>query len=173
VWLKSLTLLEQIGVVAGAVAAVAGAIAAVLALSGGPQPAPRAELRVTRFEPDVPLGVFSRRYPESVPGALAGSELARPGGVLFLDLRFHDFRGHRCDLSWTMYDRTRRAPVEEPGFVDQPVAELPLDSSFEHVVRPVWVPAPVEVEEAHVLFTLRDGDTPCGSPFRSGRLPLE
>jgi hypothetical protein len=171
--LKSLTILEQIGVVAGAVAAVAGAIAAVLALTGGPQPTPRAELRVTRWEPDVPLGVFSRRYPEAVPRALAGAELARPGGVLFLDLRFHDFDGHRCSLTWTMYDRGRQAPVDEAGFVDQPVAELALESGFEHVVRPVWVPAPLDVEVAYVLFTLRDGETPCGSPFRSGKLVLE
>jgi hypothetical protein len=171
--LKSLTLLEQIGVVAGAVAAVAGAIAAVLALTGGPQATPRTELRVTRWEPDVPLGVFSRRYPDAVPRVLADAEPARPGGVLFVDLTFHHLDGHRCDLRWTMYDRARRTPVEEPGFVDQPVDELRLDSSFEHVVRPVWVPAPVEVEVAYVIFTLRDGATPCGSPFRSGRLTLE
>jgi hypothetical protein len=171
--LKSLTVLELIGVIAGAVAAVAGAVAAVLALTGGSEPVPRAEFRVTRLELNLTGADFARRYADDATPPVPADERSLAGAALGLDLRFHDYASHRCALTWTMYDRLRQVPLRDRRFVDRSAGVVELDSSFEHVVRAVWIPGPTGVEEVHVLFTLRDGATPCGSPFRSGRLVVE
>jgi hypothetical protein len=169
-WLKQRSALELIGVVAGAVAGVAGAIGGVLALTGGgtPPPDPQAELRVTSFEKNVTRGDFARRYPTA---ALPGSSDATVGGVFSLDLRFHDYDGRRCELTWTMYDDAIDAPV--PGLADRPGGTFELTRPFVHVTPVAWVPAPRNVVDMYVIFRLRDGDEPCGSPFQSNTYALE
>jgi hypothetical protein len=169
--LKQRSWLEQVGLVAGAVAAVAGAVGAVLALTGGPDPAPQADLKVTRFEPNVTRGDFVRRFPESASAELAAQDPATVGGVLFLDLAFRDFDGRRCELTWTMHDDADDAPI--PTLVEQPAGTFELREAFVHVTPAVWVPAPTQVEDVYVIFELHDGEVPCGSPFQSNTLAVE
>jgi hypothetical protein len=169
--LKPQTWLEHVGLVAGAVAGVAGAIGAVLALTGGPEPVPRADLKVTRFEPNVTRGEFVRRFPAASSPAAQDPETV--GGVLFLDLAFYDFDGRRCALTWTMHDDADDAPMADPALVDQPAGTFELGEPFVHVTPAVWVPAPTGVEDVYVIFELHDGEVPCGSPFESNTLAVE
>lgn len=166
--LKQLSAVELVGVVAGAVAGVAGAVSGVLALTGGPQPVPQADLSVTRFEPNVTHAEFARRFPKAEVGRQKPDAV---GGVLFLDLEFRDFDGHRCALTWTMHDDADDAPLR--GLVDRPAGKFELRDAYVHVAPAVWVPAPTRVEDVYVEFRLRDGETPCGSPFQSNTLAVE
>ena len=175
--LKQRSTLELVGVVAGAIAAVAGAIGGVAALAGGgppvPKPVPQADLKVTRFEPNITRGEFARRYPESAPRALTERKAEAMGGVLVLDLGFRDFGGHRCKLTWTMYDDANDVPMRNPALVDQPAGEFELRDAYVHLIPAVWIPAPTRVESVYVVLQLRDGETPCGSPFQSNTIALE
>jgi len=176
--LKQRSTLELVGVVAGAIAAVAGAIGGVAALAGGgpppaPKPVPQADLKVTRFEPNITRGEFARRYPESAPRALTEREGEAMGGVLVLDLGFRDFGGHRCTLTWTMYDDANDAPMGDPALVDQRAGTFDLHDPYVHLIPAVWIPAPTRVEAVYVIFSLRDGEMPCGSPFQSNTIALE
>jgi hypothetical protein len=171
--LNQLSALELVGVVGGAVAGVAGAISGVLALSGGPQPVPHANLSVTRFEPNVTRGEFVRRFPESASASLRAQDAETPGGALFLDLTFRDFDGARCRLTWTMHDDADDAPMNDPALVDQPAGEFDLSEPYVHKTPPVWIPAPTRVEDVYVVLRLLDGETPCGSPFQSDTLAIE
>ena len=109
--LTQLSALELVGVVSTAVAGVAGAVGAVLALTGGPDPVPQADLKVTRYEPNVTRGDFVRRFPEAATEALLAQDPETNGGALFLDLAFDDFDGRRCRLTWTMHDDANDAPM--------------------------------------------------------------
>ena len=104
---RGLTLVQKIGVVAGAVAAVAGALGAVLALArgdDGPKPAPKATLLVQHFEPLVTLGEFARRFPDYAPRHLTPEKAALPGGLFRLNLTYRNFEKRHCVLTWTMYN---------------------------------------------------------------------
>lgn len=168
--LKQRSALELIGVVAGAIAAVAGAVGGVLALAGPGPPAddPQAELGVTSFEKGVTRGDFVRRHPTATAPAMGD---ATAGGVFSLDLRFHDFDGSRCELTWTMYDDAIDAPVR--GLVDRPGGKFDLTRPFVHLTPVAWVPAPRNAEAVYVIFRLHDGEEPCGSPFQSNTYSLE
>ncbi len=163
-----LTTGELVGVIGGAITAVAAAVGAVVAVAGGPEPVPQADLSVTRFEPNVTHGEFARRFPTAQAGDQKPEAM---GGVLFLDLAFHDFDGHRCRLTWTMHDDADDAPME--GLADRPAGEFDLRDSYVHETPAVWVPAPTRVEDVYVEFRLMDGQTPCGSPFQSNTLAVE
>jgi hypothetical protein len=175
--LKQRSTLELVGVVAGAIAAVAGAIGGVAALAGGsppvPKPVPQADLKVARFEPNITRGEFARRYPESAPRALTEREGEAPGGVLALDLGFHNFDGHRCRLTWTMYDDATDVPMRNPALVDQRAGAFDLREPYVHLFPAVWIPAPTRAEAVYEILQLRDGPTPCGSPFQSNTIALE
>ena len=166
--LTQLSAIELVGVVAGAIAGVAGAVSGVLALTGGPAAVPQADCSVTRFEPNVTHAEFARRFPKAEVDAQDPDAV---GGILFLDLDLRGFDGRRCRLTWTMHDDADDAPIK--GLVDRPADELDLRDPYEHLTPAVWVPAPTRVEDAYVEFRLRDGETPCGSPFQSNTLALE
>lgn len=173
--LKPRSWLEAVGLVTGAVAGVAGTISGVLALTGPADAGTmqRADFQVTRFEPNVTRADFTRRFPADAARAPAGRDPGAVGGVLFLDLGFDGFGDRRCRLTWTMYDDATDAPLDDPAYVDEPAGVFELDDPYVHVTPAVWVPAPTRVEDAYVIFRLRDGERACGSPFQSNLLPVE
>jgi hypothetical protein len=165
-----MSLIQQLGIIAGTVTALAGSVGAVLALGNdGPPPRshpPRATLTIERFEKSVTRGQFAARYPEQAPKHLTPAQRERLGGVAELHIVFHNFEGRRCALSWTMFDGANDSPLGDPEFVRRPAGEFKLHRPLERFAPFVWVPAP-EVDDVYVVFSLAEGEHACNEPVRS------
>jgi hypothetical protein len=169
-WLKQRSVLELVGVVAGAIAGVAGAIGGILALTGGGvEIVPDADASVSRIETNVRQAEFARRFPAAAAEAAPMGSPRRMGGIFLLELELHGFDGRRCELTWTAFD----ADVDKPLAAPAHAATIEVDRPFKHVEHPAWVPIPPRVEDLYVIFELHDGDTPCGSAVQSRTLAIE